>query len=176
VTARKLSTERGRGRTSRRIERRSRERGRSSGGLGGALGAAGASQTSNGGGLSFVEQWADPNDAVWSEPVMSACAPGSTNPDRVIFTGVNWTFTTEAQWETQLTAAVATFKMKYPAVREIDLMTMLRAPNNQVCGQADVAETNEQVVQAFIGGLENSDARARATQFLRPELRRIPNQ
>jgi hypothetical protein len=55
--------------------------------------------------LSFVEQWADPNDAVWSEPVMSACASGSTNPDRVIFTGVNWAFTTDAQWETQQTAA-----------------------------------------------------------------------
>jgi hypothetical protein len=45
---------------------------------------------------------------------------------------------------------VETFKSKYPAVREIDLMTMLRAPNNQVCGDPNVGETNEQVVNPFI--------------------------
>ena len=100
--------------------------------------------------LSFVEQWADPANAVWQTPLTSACSSGSTNPDRVIFTGVNWTYTTEADWETQLTKVVETVKTKYPAVREIDLTTMLRAPNNQVCGDPSVAATNEQVVQPFI--------------------------
>jgi hypothetical protein len=100
--------------------------------------------------LSFVEQWADPNNAVWQVATTSPCASGSANPDRVIFTGVNWTYTTADQWVTQLTMAVETFKAKFSALKEIDLMTMLRAPNNQICGQAGMGETNEQVVQPFV--------------------------
>lgn len=99
---------------------------------------------------SFIEQWADPNNAVWSTAVISACADASASPDRVIFTAVNWTFTTEADWEAQLTKDVETFKAKYAAVKEIDLMTMLRAPNNQICGQAGQGSTNEQIVQPFV--------------------------
>jgi hypothetical protein len=100
--------------------------------------------------LAFVEQWADPTNAVWKAPIVSACKSDSATPDRVIFTGVNWTFTTADEWETQLTKAVETFRSKFPGVKEIDLMTMLRAPNNQICGQAGMGETNEQVVQPFV--------------------------
>lgn len=97
--------------------------------------------------LAFVEKWANPSDAVWSQALASDCKTGADNPDRVIFTGVNWTFTTEAEWETQLTAVVQTLKGKYSALREIDLMTMLRAPNNMVCGNPG---SPEQVVQPYI--------------------------
>jgi len=99
---------------------------------------------------SFIEQWANPSDPVWSTAVISACTDASANPDRVIFTAVNWTYTTESEWETQLTKDVETFKTKYSAVKEIDLMTMLRAPNNQICGQAGQGSTNEQIVQPFV--------------------------
>jgi hypothetical protein len=99
---------------------------------------------------SFVEQWADPNNAVWNEPLVSACANGSTNPDRVLFTGVNWTYTTAAEWVTQLTAVIENIKTKYTAVKEVDLMTMLRAPGNKVCGDPAVAATKEQVTAPFL--------------------------
>lgn len=98
----------------------------------------------------FVEQWADPNSSVWSQALISACANGSTNPDRVIFTGVNWTYTTKAEWETKLTAVVENLKTKYSALKEIDLMTMLRAPNNTVCGDPNGEFTREQVVAPYI--------------------------
>jgi len=97
--------------------------------------------------LAFVEKWANPTDAVWSQAVVSACPGRASSPDRVIFTGVNWTFTTESEWEDQLTNVIETLKSKFASLREIDLMTMLRAPGNQVCGNPG---SPEQVVQPFI--------------------------
>jgi len=95
--------------------------------------------------LAFVELWADPQNDIWSEPFLSACASGSTTPDRVLYTAVNWTYTTTDQWVPKLTAVVENIKAKYQGVKEIDLMTMLRAPNNMVCGNPAVAATKEQV-------------------------------
>jgi len=95
--------------------------------------------------LAFVEIWADPQNDIWSEPLLSACASGSTTPDRVLYTAVNWTYTTTDQWVPKLTAVVENIKAKYQGVKEIDLMTMLRAPNNMVCGNPAVAATKEQV-------------------------------
>ena len=100
--------------------------------------------------LTFVEQWADPSNDIWTQAFTSNCANGSSNPDRVIFTGVNWTYTTEAEWETKLAAVVEVLKAKYSALKEIDLMTMLRAPNNMMCGDPAVAATHEQIVAPFI--------------------------
>ncbi|GAC1353192.1 MAG: hypothetical protein NVSMB1_24060 [Polyangiales bacterium] len=92
----------------------------------------------------FVELWADPKNAAWSIPIVNPCAKNATNPDRVIFTGVNWTYTTAAQWVTSLTAVVENIKSKYPGVKQIELLTMLRAPGNKSCGSI------ETVVQPFI--------------------------
>src|SRR5207247_9533491 len=61
-----------------------------------------------------------------------------------IFTGGDWTYTTAAEWVTALTKVVQNLRAKYPLLKRIDLMTMLRAPNNQSCGSA------ETVVQPFI--------------------------
>jgi ABC-type Fe3+-hydroxamate transport system substrate-binding protein len=82
----------------------------------------------------FVELWGDPKDPVWSEPVVSPCAKNSAKPDRVIFTGVNWQFTTVDQWTAALTKAVRAIKSKYPSVKRIELLTMLRGPGNKTCG------------------------------------------
>jgi hypothetical protein len=98
----------------------------------------------------FVEQWADPNNNIWTEPLVSACANGSTSPDRVLYTPVNWMYTTAAEWEPKLTAVVENIKTKYPGVKEIVLMTMVRAPNNMVCGDPQVASTKEQVTAPFL--------------------------
>jgi hypothetical protein len=82
----------------------------------------------------FVEQWADPASDLWAMKPQSPCAKRSDNPDRVIFTGVNWEYKTREAWQEKLAAVVATIRKKYPGVRRIDLLTMLRAPGNQSCG------------------------------------------
>jgi hypothetical protein len=92
----------------------------------------------------FIEFWADPGNEIWSVPIQSACASGAENPDRIIFTGVNWEQTAEPWWEEQFEKVVTNLKAKYPGVRRIDLLTMLRAPGNQSCGNV------MSVVQPFV--------------------------
>jgi hypothetical protein len=95
-------------------------------------------------GLSFIQLWNDPNNQLWSMAKISPCAQHADTPDRAIFLGVNWTYTTAAEWVTQLDAIVKLLQVKFPGIQEIDLKTMLRAPNNVSCGSA------ETVVQPFI--------------------------
>jgi hypothetical protein len=92
----------------------------------------------------FVELWGDPSDAIWKEPIVSPCTKNSERPDRVIFTPVNWQFKTTEEWVPVLTKAVKTIKAKYPSVKRIELLTMLRAPGNKSCGN------DETVVQPFV--------------------------
>jgi len=84
----------------------------------------------------FVEQWADPASDLWTLPPVSPCARRSEDPDRVLFTAVNWEYTTEAEWEKALEAVVATLRVKRPGARRIELLTMLRGPGNRTCGSA----------------------------------------
>ena len=98
-------------------------------------------------GMSFVETWADPNGATWGLTKLSPCTQNAAKPDRVILTAVNWTYTTAAQWVTSLDAFVATVKAKFPSVVEIDLMTMLRAPNNMMSA---ACTSTEDVVAPYI--------------------------
>jgi hypothetical protein len=92
----------------------------------------------------FVELWGDPKDAVWQEKIVSPCTKNSTRPGRVLFMGVNWQFTTAEDWVAALTKAVKTIKAKYPTVKNIELLTMLRGPGNKTCGN------DMTVVQPFI--------------------------
>lgn len=94
--------------------------------------------------ISFIQTWADPNSSLWTMAKMSPCQANAENPDRVIFVGVNWEYTTAAQWVTQLEAVVGVLEAKFTNLREIDLMTMLRAPGNVSCGSV------ETVVQPFV--------------------------
>jgi hypothetical protein len=82
----------------------------------------------------FVDLWADPANELWQVPLQSPCAEGSADPDRVIFTAVNWKFTGEQEWHAALDRAVTTLKGKYPSLRRIELLTMLRSPGNASCG------------------------------------------
>ena len=82
----------------------------------------------------FVDLWADPANELWSLPLQSACTERSQDPDRVIFTAVNWEYKTREAWEHTLNAAVATLRSRYPGLRRIVLLTMLRAPGNRSCG------------------------------------------
>ena len=94
----------------------------------------------------YTNVWADPANADWSIAPTSPCTNGSSNPDRVIFIGFNWTYTNAVQWQFDLENVITNIQAKYSNVKRIDLMTMIRSPNNQTCGQA----TGEDVVQPFI--------------------------
>ena len=89
----------------------------------------------------FTELWADPTNAFWSiatEP--PPCATNATAPDRVIFVVYSKTLTAQADWETAITKVVGIIEAKYPSAKQIQLLGMARAPNNQPCpGNSDVA-------------------------------------
>ncbi len=95
-------------------------------------------------GLSFIQLWNDPQNQLWTMAKISPCTQHADTPDRAIFLGVNWVYTTAAEWVTQLDAIVKLLQVKFPGIQEIDLKTMLRAPNNVSCG------STETVVQPFI--------------------------
>ena len=48
--------------------------------------------------MSFIQDWANPNSPLYNMAKLSPCTSGSTNPDRVIIVGVNFSLTTAAQW------------------------------------------------------------------------------
>jgi hypothetical protein len=58
----------------------------------------------------------------------------SNDPDHVIFTGVNWQYKTQEEWQQKYVEVVETLKSKYPGLRRLDLLTMLRGPQNHSCG------------------------------------------
>lgn len=88
--------------------------------------------------LAYIEKWADPAHTVWNQAITSPCAQGSDDPDRVVFVAFSPPSMTEPVWETALVADITTIKAKYPAVKEIDVMSMVRAPGNQLCpGNSD---------------------------------------
>ena len=88
----------------------------------------------------YITEWANPNSDFWNEPIESPCAAGSTNPDHIVLLVLSWTCcTTAAQWETQINAAIANLKTKYPALKRLDLMTQLRGAGNVACPMAPTA-------------------------------------
>jgi hypothetical protein len=82
----------------------------------------------------FVDQWADPAHAAWSEPITSPCAKHAAAPDRVVLFAANWNLKTQEEWTNVLEAFVATALGRYPKLREVELFTVLRGPRNQSCG------------------------------------------
>lgn len=84
----------------------------------------------------FVQHWADPAHEAWSEPIVSPCSKAPHTPDRVLFVTANWDFKTIDEWSDPLTRVVNTIKGKYPSVKRIELMTVIRPPGNVSCGGA----------------------------------------
>jgi len=99
--------------------------------------------------LGFVDQWADPQNSIWTEPLVSACANGSTSPDRVLYTGVNWTYTTAAEWVPQLTAVSRTSRPVSGRQRDRFDDDAARA-RNKICGKPSGSSTREQVTAPFV--------------------------
>jgi hypothetical protein len=108
----------------------------------------------------YIEKWIDPTNALWSLPTANPCAVNATTPDRVAFvafrpgdpaTDQDYQMyaaqgMTEAGWEMLLNSLVATIKMKYSGVKEIDIFTMGRAPNNVLCANNNDPNT---VIQPY---------------------------
>jgi hypothetical protein len=103
---------------------------------------------------SYVEKWADPNSAQWSLATQNPCATNSTTPDRALFVGFspgipadqdfakyNAMAKDQMGWETQLNLVIGNIKTKYPSVKEIDILTMGRAPNNMLCSNNNDTDT-----------------------------------
>jgi hypothetical protein len=90
----------------------------------------------------YITEWSNPNSDFWNEPIESPCASGSTQPDHVVLTVLSWVppcCATMAEWQTQVTGAINTLKAKYPGLRRIDLMTVIRGPGNRLCPTAPAA-------------------------------------
>jgi len=87
----------------------------------------------------YVEVWADANSSFWTAQIDSACAKGSSTPDRLVFGAVSFKYKTQAEWRTGITQAVNNFKAKWPSLRRVDLVTQIRGPQNMLCPTAPIA-------------------------------------
>jgi hypothetical protein len=96
----------------------------------------------------FVEHWADPGHAAWSQPLLSPCEEAASSPERVVFFAADWNYKNENDWITGLTSAVNAVRARYPSAREIQLLSMVRGPSNQSCG--DPKSSVEPFVDAAI--------------------------
>jgi hypothetical protein len=85
----------------------------------------------------YVEDWADAKNPYWGNNYcdgegcwrVSACAEGADSPDRVVFVVLNWIYTAEKQWETDVRKDVDAIAIKYPGVRNIELISSSRCPD-----------------------------------------------
>jgi hypothetical protein len=75
----------------------------------------------------------DPNNDAQGSPIQSACAMGSTTPDRIVFLAIDWELETEADWVAGLNESIANIKAKYPGAKRVDVMTLVRCPDNMMC-------------------------------------------
>jgi hypothetical protein len=98
--------------------------------------------------VSFIQEWSDPSDAMlWGAGITSPCVASSVDPDRIVFVGVNWQYTTAAQWVAAYESLIQTLQAKDANLKRVDLMTMLRAPGNMLCAGNSSQET---VVAPFL--------------------------
>jgi hypothetical protein len=79
-----------------------------------------------------IELWADPKNGIWAEKPQSPCAP-ATSPDRVIFVGTNYDYTTVEEFLPKYVAVIENIKAKFAGVKRIELQTHVRAPGNVAC-------------------------------------------
>jgi hypothetical protein len=103
---------------------------------------------------SYIEKWADPMNGLWTQATQNSCTTNAATPDRVVFVGMNPLISADqdydkyhamamdqAGWETQLNAVITNVKAKYPSVKEMDILTMGRAPNNMLCSNNNDIDT-----------------------------------
>jgi hypothetical protein len=87
----------------------------------------------------YITEWANPSSLFWGNDaangaiISSACTQNTLSPDHVVLNILSWTITTQQEWATDITAAVNNLKVKYPNLRRVDLMTIIRGPNDALC-------------------------------------------
>lgn len=84
-----------------------------------------------------LEKWADPNHELWSLEKDPACAQNAEAPERVVFMGVEYDYTTVEEFLPDYVSVIENIKTKYPSVKRVDVMTYTRAPGNMECTSAD---------------------------------------
>jgi hypothetical protein len=80
-----------------------------------------------------VQRWADAQSDFWKAPLASACTSGSSAPERAVFMVFSWSLKAQADWTKNIKQTIDNFKVKYPSVRRLDLMTQVVAPGNVQC-------------------------------------------
>jgi hypothetical protein len=95
----------------------------------------------------YTDAWAKPGDSAWNTPLDQnhACAANAMAPDRVAFMATQWSHTTAAEWEADLSGIVNNIKSKWPGVKRIELMASTSAPGNKPCPAAG-GKNNETIV------------------------------
>jgi len=83
----------------------------------------------------FVNNWADPNDALWKSKPSSACAMNPDNPDRIVIEALylHWMDATVDQWVAVLEKLVTTVKAKFSNMRNLELSAFVRSPTDMPC-------------------------------------------
>ncbi|HEX2669910.1 MAG TPA: hypothetical protein VHM25_03505 [Polyangiaceae bacterium] len=84
-----------------------------------------------------LEKWAEPDHELWSLEKDPACAQNAEAPERVVFMGVEYDYTTVEEFLPDYVAVIENIKTKYPSVKRVDVMTYTRAPANMECTSAD---------------------------------------
>lgn len=98
----------------------------------------------------YIDSWANSDDSAWTTPldIGHACAKDATTPDRVIFI-VTYAppYPPESTYQTDTTSIVQNIEAKYPTVKRIEIMTLVRSPGN-VATACSSAANNEQSIPA----------------------------
>jgi hypothetical protein len=98
----------------------------------------------------YVEDWTDVKNPYWGTYCdkegcarVSACAEGADSPERIVFVALNWIYTTEQQWETDLRKDVEAIATRYPGVRNIEIISSQRCPDR--CTNIDPPGTMDEL-------------------------------
>jgi hypothetical protein len=121
----------------------------------------------------YITEWANPNSDFWNHPVQSPCANGSASPDHVVLTVLSWRpacCTTQAQWEAVISSAVTTLKAKYANLKRLDLMTVIRGPQNKECPLPPVANEYIAMPEELDAGIAAVAAKFPNLVFVGPKI------
>lgn len=116
-----------------------------------------------------IQLWADPAYEGWSSMMYSPCTTGS--PDRAVLTITGQGRSVE-QWMTDIAAAAATTRAKFPSILEVILQPVVGGPDHAVCefgGEPVRAAENHPVIDQAIAQLVAGSAELRAG--FSPEVR-----
>jgi hypothetical protein len=121
----------------------------------------------------YITEWANPNSDFWNQTIESPCTSGSTSPDHVILTVLSWVptcCTTAAEWETQIVKAINNLKSKYAGLKRVDLMTVIRGPDNKLCPTAPAAGETIAMPPELDAALASSAAQFPGLAFVGPAV------